>query len=141
VDILRGILMTVRQLESGRNEVENGYPRAVTFSGNQPAQAVIKRVFEPCDRKWRGIGQIPMSGWRLRPEFEQFDAELRFAVQEISTEESAICIAGQILQGLLKPDECSAFGRECTPEHPIGATMVSNEGACAAYYRYRPIPA
>ena len=141
VDILRGILMTVRQLESGRNVVENGYPRAVTFEGNQPAQAVINRVFETCNRKWRGIGQIPMSGWRLRSEFEQFDAEIQFAVEEISTEESAICIAGQILQGLLKPDECPAFGRECKPEHPIGATMVSNEGACAAYYRYRPIPA
>lgn len=140
VDILRGILMTVRQLESGRNVVENGYPRAVTFEGNQPAQAVINRVFETCDRKWRGIGQIPMSGWRLRSEFEQFDAEIRFTVQEISPEESAVCIAGQILQGLLKPDECPAFGRECKPEHPIGATMVSNEGACAAYYRYRPIP-
>ncbi len=140
VDILRGILMTVRQLESGRNVVENGYPRAVTFEGNQPAQAVINRVFETCDRKWRGIGQIPMSGWRLRSEFEQLDAEIRFTVQEISPEESAICIAGQILQGLLKPDECPAFGRECKPEHPIGATMVSNEGACAAYYRYRPIP-
>ena len=141
VDILRGILMTVRQLESGRNVVENGYPRAVTFEGNQPAQAVINRVFETCNRKWRGIGQIPMSGWRLRSEFEQFDAEIKFAVKEINPEESTICIAGQILQGLLKPDECPAFGRECKPEHPIGATMVSNEGACAAYYRYRPIPA
>jgi hydrogenase expression/formation protein HypD len=141
VDILRGILMTVRQLESGKNEVENGYPRAVTFKGNQPAQAVINQVFEQCDRKWRGIGQIPMSGWCLRPELEYFDAEQRFSVTEISPEESAICISGQILQGMLKPDQCPAFGQECTPEHPIGATMVSNEGACAAYYRYRPIPA
>ena len=137
VDILRGILMTVRQLEEGRVELENAYPRAVTFEGNKPAQDVINRVFEACDRKWRGIGTIPMSGWRLRPEFKKFDAERRFEVEQIQPEESPLCISGLILQGLKKPDECPAFGRECTPEHPLGATMVSNEGACAAYYRYR----
>lgn len=141
VDILRGIFMTVRQLESGKHEVENGYPRVVTYLGNQPAQSVINQVFELCDRKWRGIGQIPMSGWCLRPEFREFDAERRFMVEEISPEESEVCIAGQILQGLKKPDDCVAFGCECSPENPLGATMVSNEGACAAYYRYRPIPA
>jgi len=137
VDILRGILMTVRQLEEGRVELENAYPRAVTFVGNKPAQDVINRVFEACDRKWRGIGTIPMSGWRLRPEFKKFDAERRFEVEQIQPEESPLCISGLILQGLKKPDECPAFGRECRPEQPLGATMVSSEGACAAYYRYR----
>lgn len=137
LDILQGILKTVRQLEEGRAEVENAYGRAVTFDGNVPAQKVINQVFEICDRKWRGIGMIPDSGWRLRPEFATFDAETRFDVEAIQPEESALCIAGLILQGLRKPDQCSAFGRECTPEHPLGATMVSNEGACAAYYRYK----
>lgn len=137
LDILQGLLMTVRQLEEGRVEVENGYPRAVTFDGNKPAQAVINRVFEVCDRKWRGIGVIPASGWRLRPEFAQFNAEERFDVGDIHPEESPLCQAGLVLQGLLKPDECPAFGKECAPEHPLGATMVSAEGACAAYYRYR----
>ena len=137
VDILQGILQSVRQLEAGQAEVENVYGRAVTFEGNQPAQATIKRVFEQCDRKWRGIGMIPMSGWRLRPEWAEFDAERRFDVGTIQPEESPLCIAGLVLQGLRKPDECSAFGRECTPDHPLGATMVSGEGACAAYYRYR----
>ena len=137
LDILQGILMTVQQLEEGRAEVQNGYPRAVTFEGNKPAQAVINQVFCECDRKWRGIGTIPNSGWCLTPEFKSFDAENRFDVQQIQSEESPLCIAGLILQGLRKPDECPAFGKECTPEHPLGATMVSNEGACAAYYRYR----
>ncbi len=137
LDILQGILMTVYQLEEGRVEVENGYPRAVTFDGNKPAQAVINRVFEVCDRKWRGIGVIPASGWRLRPEFSQFNAEERFDVGDIQPEESPLCQAGLVLQGLLKPDGCLAFGKECAPEHPLGATMVSAEGACAAYYRYR----
>ena len=137
VDILKGIVMTVRQLEEGRAEAENAYSRAVTFEGNRPAQAVINRVFEPCDRKWRGIGTIPKSGWCLRSEFVKFDAERRFQVEHIQSEESPLCIAGLILQGLKKPDECPAFGRECIPERPLGATMVSNEGACAAYYRYR----
>jgi hydrogenase expression/formation protein HypD len=136
LDIAHGILMTVRQLEEGRCEVENGYPRVVSSQGNQPAQAMIRQVFEPCDRKWRGIGEIPDSGWRLRSEFAAFDAEQRFPVSDIHAEESMECIAGQILQGLIIPPRCPAFGKECTPEHPLGATMVSGEGACAAYYRY-----
>jgi hydrogenase expression/formation protein HypD len=136
LDIVQGILETVRLLEAGKTEVFNAYQRAVTFEGNQPAQRMIDTIFEPCDRKWRGIGTIPMSGWRLRAEFEAFDAEKRFQVETITAEESPLCIAGQILQGLKKPHECSAFGNQCTPEHPLGATMVSSEGACAAYYRY-----
>jgi hydrogenase expression/formation protein HypD len=138
VDIVRGILATVRQLEAGQAEAQNSYERAVTLEGNKPAQAVINRVFELRDRKWRGIGQIPMSGWGLRQEFAAFDAEERFDVQQIQPEESPLCIAGLILQGLKKPDQCPAFGIECTPQNPLGATMVSSEGACAAYYRYRP---
>lgn len=137
VDILQGILAAVRQLEEGRAEAENAYGRAVTFEGNRPAQAVINQVFQPCDRKWRGIGPIAMSGWCLRPEFEAFNAEARFDVGQIRPEESPLCISGLILQGLKKPDECPAFGQECTPVSPLGATMVSNEGACAAYFRYR----
>jgi hydrogenase expression/formation protein HypD len=137
VDIMQGILATVHQLEEGRVEVENAYSRTVTFKGNIPAQAVINRVFEACDRKWRGIGSIPMSGWCLQPEFSYFNAEHRFDVGQIQPDESPLCISGLILQGLKKPDECPAFGRECTPEKPLGATMVSGEGACAAYYRYR----
>ncbi|MCB9442969.1 MAG: hydrogenase formation protein HypD [Ardenticatenaceae bacterium] len=137
LDILQGILMVVKQLAEGRAEVENGYGRAVTYEGNKPAQAVINQVFQECDRKWRGIGTIPMSGWCLRPEFAQFDAERCFDVGDIHPEESPLCQAGLVLQGLLKPDECPAFGKECTPEHPLGATMVSGEGACAAYYRYK----
>jgi hydrogenase expression/formation protein HypD len=137
LDIVRGVLATARQLETGRAEAENAYERAVTFEGNKPAQAVINRVFEIRDRKWRGIGQIPMSGWGLRSEFAAFDAERRFDVEQIQSEESPLCIAGLILQGIKKPDECSAFGLQCTPQTPLGATMVSSEGACAAYYRYR----
>jgi hydrogenase expression/formation protein HypD len=136
LDIVQGIWTTVRALEEERVGVENAYPRAVTFEGNKPAQAMIDKVFAPCDRKWRGIGMIPQSGWRLRPEFARFDAENRFDVQELQTEESPLCIAGQILQGMKKPHDCSAFVTLCTPERPLGATMVSAEGACAAYYRY-----
>ena len=136
LDIVQGLLMAVRQLEEGRAEAENAYPRAVTFEGNKPAQKLIERVFEVCDRKWRGIGVIPGSGWRLSQDFAEFDAEKRFSVEAIQSEESPLCIAGQILQGLKKPHDCNAFGVECTPERPLGATMVSNEGACAAYYRY-----
>jgi hydrogenase expression/formation protein HypD len=136
LDILHGIKSVVALLEAGRAEVDNAYARAVTLEGNKPAQAVINQVFEPCDRKWRGIGKIPDSGWRLRPEFSQYDAENRFEVSTITPEESPLCIAGLILQGLKKPPDCSAFGNQCTPEHPLGATMVSTEGACAAYYRY-----
>jgi hydrogenase expression/formation protein HypD len=140
LDLAQGILMAVRQLESGRAEVENAYARAVTYEGNRPAQAVIEQVFEVRDRKWRGLGVLPQSGWGLRPDLAAFDAELRFAVDDIRPAESPLCIAGQILQGLQKPQNCRAFGGACTPEHPLGATMVSSEGACAAYYRYRPIP-
>ncbi len=136
LDLVQGILMAVRQLEQGRHTVENAYARVVTYEGNRPAQAVIQQVFMDCDRKWRGIGVIPGSGWCLRPEFAEFDAERRFAVTEITPEESPLCIAGQILQGIKKPYQCSAFGNLCTPENPLGATMVSSEGACAAYYRY-----
>ncbi|NIM93197.1 MAG: hydrogenase formation protein HypD [Anaerolineales bacterium] len=136
LDITRGIEHVVRLLEEGRNVAENAYTRAVTFKGNRPAQELIDRVFETCDRKWRGIGVIPGSGWRLRQDFSNFDAEERFDVEAIKPEESPLCISGQILQGMKKPVDCSAFSTQCIPEHPLGATMVSAEGACAAYYRY-----
>ena len=136
LDIAQGILTNVRQLEAGVTDVQNAYPRAVTVEGNQAAQRVINQVFMESDRKWRGIGTIPMSGWALRPEFDEFNAEKRFEVGKILTEESPVCIAGQILQGKRKPVDCPAFGTQCTPERPLGATMVSSEGACAAYYRY-----
>jgi hydrogenase expression/formation protein HypD len=137
VDLLNGILVCVRELEAGRAGVHNAYARSVTREGNQPAQAVIKKVFEMTDRAWRGIGVIPMSGYRLRDEFSTFDAEKRFPeVQAIETHESLVCISGLVLQGRRKPAECPAFGKECTPQTPLGATMVSSEGACAAYYRY-----
>lgn len=136
LDLAQGILMSIRQLEQGAYEVQNAYPRVVTRAGNQAAQAMIARVYEPCDRNWRGIGLIPMSGWRLRPDFAAFDAEQRFDVSNIQTQEPEACIAGQVLQGMKKPVDCPAFGALCTPEHPLGATMVSSEGACAAYYRY-----
>ena len=136
LDIVQGILTNVRQLENGKKDVENAYPRAVTFKGNQPAQKVINQVFVECDRKWRGIGTIPMSGWCLRPEFNAYNAEMRFDIGEIHTQESPLCIAGLILQGLKRPHDCTAFGTQCTPEHPLGATMVSSEGTCAAYYQY-----
>ncbi len=136
VDLLRGVRAAVRQLEAGRAEVENAYPRAVTFEGNQPAQRAIRSVFREVDRKWRGIGLIPHSGWGLRPELADYDAEIRFSLEGIVTQESPVCIAGEILQGLKKPPQCIAYGRECTPQAPLGAPMVSAEGACAAYYRY-----
>ena len=137
VDLMHGILKCVRQLEAGTHTVENAYERSVSREGNQPAQAVIRQVFEITDRAWRGIGVIPMSGYRLRPELAAFDAELRFPeVQAIETRESPLCISGLVLQGRRKPSECPAFGRQCTPQSPLGATMVSSEGACAAYYRY-----
>jgi hydrogenase expression/formation protein HypD len=137
VDLLHGILNIIKQLEAGTHTVENAYERSVSREGNQPAQAVIRRVFEMSDRAWRGIGVIPMSGYRLRPEFALFDAELRFPeVQAIETKESPLCISGLVLQGRKKPGECPAFGRECTPQTPLGATMVSSEGTCSAYYRY-----
>jgi hydrogenase expression/formation protein HypD len=136
LDILQGILTAVRLLEKGENIAENAYTRAVTFEGNKGAQQVINQVFVECDRKWRGIGTIPNSGWCLAPEYAEFDAEKRFDVSTITPEESPLCIAGQILQGLKKPPQCSAFRTQCTPQNPLGATMVSAEGACAAYYRY-----
>ncbi len=136
LDLVNGILATVRLLEAGKVEVANGYTRLVTFEGNKSAQKIINQVFMECDRPWRGIGVIPMSGWSLRPEFDAFNAEKRFDVADIAPKESLLCIAGQIMQGQKKPHDCPAFGRECTPEHPLGATMVSSEGACAAYYKY-----
>lgn len=137
LDICIGILKAVRMLEVGSKKVENEYARVVTYEGNQQGQAVIKEVFMEADRNWRGIGMIPNSGWALRPEYEKFDAEKRFEVESLRPSESPLCIVGQILQGLKKPNECQAFGIRCTPESPLGATMVSSEGACAAYYRYR----
>ncbi len=137
LDIVQAILMTVESLEAGKSEVKNAYIRAVTEKGNQPAQDMINKVFESCDRKWRGIGVIPESGWSLRPAYQAFDAEQRFNVQAITAEESPLCISGLVLQGEKKPDQCQAFGSLCTPDRPLGATMVSDEGACAAYYRYR----
>lgn len=136
VDLLRGVLAAVRQLETGKAETENAYERAVTFEGNQPAQKAMNTVLQPIDRKWRGIGTIPQSGLGLRPDFAEFDAEKRFAVGEIVTQESPLCIAGEILQGMKKPPQCVAYGKQCTPQNPLGAPMVSAEGACAAYYRY-----
>jgi len=136
IDLLHGIHLTVRALESGRIGVENQYSRAVTRDGNRPAQKLVGEVFEVCDRKWRGLGTIPGSGLRLRPEYSRFDAESRFAVQSVTADESPLCIAGEILQGLKKPHQCTAFGNRCTPERPLGAPMVSAEGACAAYFRY-----
>jgi hydrogenase expression/formation protein HypD len=140
LDILQGITMCVQQLEEGRAEVENQYRRAVRRNGNPPAQALIKKVFRIVPRKWRGVGEIPRSGLALQEEFSAFDAEHRFGVADKSVEESPDCISGLILQGVKKPDECPVFGTLCTPEHPLGATMVSSEGACAAYYRYRRVP-
>jgi len=137
LDILHGILMVVQQLESGRAEVENQYARAVTRAGNQSAQALIKKVFQVVPRKWRGVGEIPQSGLGLVGEYAAFDAEKKFGLADHRVDEPAECKSGLILQGLLKPHECPAFGGKCTPEHPLGATMVSSEGACAAYYRYR----
>nr|MBN1229473.1 hydrogenase formation protein HypD [Anaerolineae bacterium] len=136
VDLARGILRTIRQLETGSAKVGNAYERLVTQPGNLPAQQVIDTVFETCDRKWRGVGLIPDSGWRLRPKYVAHDAEIRFDVGEITVSESPLCQAGLVLQGRLKPNECPAFGKECTPRTPLGAPMVSSEGACAAYYQF-----
>ncbi|MEN8005885.1 MAG: hydrogenase formation protein HypD [Candidatus Krumholzibacteriota bacterium] len=136
VDILEGILKTVQLLESGEPGVENQYLRVVRAEGNPAARAVVDEVYEVCDRKWRGIGNIPGSGLKIRDELAAFDAEKKFAVDDIVTEEPEVCISGEILQGLKKPHECPAFGKECTPTSPLGATMVSSEGACAAYHKY-----
>jgi len=141
LDVLEGIRRVLVQLEEGRAELENAYPRAVSAEGNPAAQAVVRDVFTTCDRAWRGIGTIPASGWRLSDEYAQYDAELRFDVTGIVAEESALCRSGEVLQGLIKPFECEAFGKECTPRSPLGAPMVSSEGACAAYYQFRRIDA
>ena len=136
LDLLQGLYMALRALEEGRWGVEIQYTRSVTRDGNVAAQQLMHQVFEVCDRQWRGIGLIPASGYRLRPSWAEFDAERRFDLSTVSAQESSICIAGQILQGLKKPPQCPAFGTQCTPEHPLGAPMVSSEGACAAYYQY-----
>jgi len=136
LDILEGILLAVRQLEEGRHVVENQYVRAVRRDGNRPAQDLVLKVFRLIDRQWRGIGPIPGSGLGLRDEFAAFDAERKFALGNIRATEPALCRAGDVLRGKLKPFECPAFGRECTPERPLGAPMVSSEGTCAAYYNY-----
>jgi len=140
LDILQGVWMCVRQLEAGRAEVENQYARSVRKEGNRPAQDLIREVFRVVPRKWRGVGEIPQSGLGLGPAYAAFDAEKKFGLGNHQVEEPAECLSGRVLQGLLKPHECPAFGIRCTPEHPLGATMVSSEGACAAYYRYRRQP-
>ena len=137
LDLLQGIAMTVKQLEEGRHEVENQYTRAVRQEGNVRARRLLQEVFTVSDRAWRGIGIIPSSGFELREEYAAFDAARVFEVGTIAAQESPLCIAGQILQGWKKPYDCSAFGHQCTPEHPLGAPMVSSEGSCAAYYHYR----
>ncbi len=136
IDILEGVLMTVRQLETGMHKVENQYPRVVERDGNRVAQKLVNDVFEVCDRKWRGVGSIPKSGYKLRYEFRDYDADRIFETKEIDTQEPEVCISGLVLKGVKKPHDCPAFGKQCTPEHPLGATMVSAEGACAAYYAY-----
>ena len=136
IDILQGTLMTLRQLEAKTHTVENQYPRVVSRDGNRVAQELVNNVFEVCDRKWRGVGSIPKSGYKLRYEFRDHDAERIFDVKEIDTQEPANCISGLVLRGVKKPHDCTCFGKQCTPEHPLGATMVSAEGACAAYYAY-----
>ncbi|MFD0403238.1 hydrogenase formation protein HypD [Kitasatospora sp. NPDC127121] len=141
LDILEGIRRTVRQLERGEHTVDNAYARAVRPEGNPAARAMLEDVFEVTDRAWRGIGVIPDSGWRLSPRYRDHDAEHRFDVARITTVEPAQCRSGEVLQGLLKPHQCEAFGTACTPRTPLGATMVSSEGACAAYYLYRRLDA
>ncbi|MBI3932055.1 MAG: hydrogenase formation protein HypD [Acidobacteria bacterium] len=137
VDLLEAIAMLVAQLEEGRAEAENQYVRSVSYEGNLPAQRILEEVFEVCDRKWRGVGLVPRSGLRLRPAFAAHDAETRFGVETTSADEPAECRSAEVLQGLVRPTDCPAFGGRCTPENPLGAPMVSAEGACAAYYRYR----
>jgi hydrogenase expression/formation protein HypD len=137
LDILQGVLMCLRQLEEGRAEVENQYTRSVRADGNPSAKRLMYGVFEPTSRKWRGIGAIPESGLGLRQRYAEYDANLRFGVQEIAAKEPSECIAGAVLQGHKKPHDCPCFGLHCTPDRPMGAPMVSSEGACSAYYRYR----
>lgn len=136
IDILEGILETVKMLEAGEYGVRNKYARSVSYGGNKKSQDLIQEVFAISDRKWRGIGELPDSGYQLKPQYKDYDAALKFEVGDIHTQESDRCISGVVLQGLKRPNECPAFGKECTPETPLGATMVSSEGACAAYYRY-----
>jgi len=136
LDLLDGIRRAVIQLENGRYEVENAYARIVRYDGNQAAQKLLAEVFDVTDRAWRGIGVIPRSGWRLSEAYRDYDAEQRFQITGIHTEESKLCRSGDVLRGVIKPSECAAFGKECSPRHPLGATMVSSEGACAAYYNY-----
>jgi hydrogenase expression/formation protein HypD len=136
LDLLDGIRRAVLQLESGRYEVENAYARVVTVEGNRPAQKLLEEVFEVTDRAWRGIGVIPNSGWKLSVAYRDFDAEQRFDISGIHAHESPLCHSGDVLRGALKPDQCPAFGKQCSPRHPLGATMVSSEGACAAYFNY-----
>lgn len=137
LDILQGIYMCVEQLENGSGKVENQYSRSVRKEGNIPARKIIEEVFEIVPRRWRGIGDISSSGLGLRGKFRQFDAEKRFGTAEHIPETTNECISGLVLQGIKKPDDCPAFATKCTPENPLGATMVSSEGACAAYYKYR----
>ncbi len=137
LDILQGLYMCIQQLEEGRAEVENQYTRSVRRAGNEPAQQLIREVFRVVHRKWRGVGEIPQSGLGLRDEYAEFDAEEKFGLAELVAEESSECISGLVLRGIKKPHECEAFGTRCTPESPLGAPMVSSEGACAAYYSYR----
>jgi len=139
LDLLQGVYLCVKQLEEGRAEVENQYARAVQRQGNLRAQDLVRQVFRVVPRKWRGVGEIPQSGLALHERFARFDAETRFGVAALAEEEPTECISGLLLQGLKKPQECPAFATRCTPEHPLGATMVSSEGVCAAYYRYRRI--
>lgn len=141
VDLLEGIGMAIRQLEDGRHEVENQYARSVRRSGNTQAQEIIANVYEACDRPWRGLGVLPSSGLRLQSGYADYDAEVRFPKrEETCASEPEECRSGEVLQGHIRPDECEAFGRQCTPERPLGAPMVSSEGACAAYYRYGRVP-
>ena len=140
LDILQGIRLAVVQLESGCAKVENAYSRVVKFVGNESAQRVLHEVFEVTDRQWRGMGLIPGSGWQLRAAYHSFDAERRFALEGARTSEPSHCRSGDVLQGIIKPDECPAFGKQCTPRNPLGAPMVSGEGACAAYYNYGRTP-
>jgi hydrogenase expression/formation protein HypD len=136
IDLLEGMLMAIEQLEDGRFEVENQYVRAVKREGTVPARDLVARVFQLVNRNWRGIGEIPLSGLGLRDEFAEFDAERRYALDSIHAREPAECHAGDVLRGKMKPFECPSFGKACTPEHPLGAPMVSSEGACAAYFNY-----
>jgi hydrogenase expression/formation protein HypD len=136
IDVLEGIRRAVIQLEANEAKIENAYERIVTFEGNIAAQKMLAEVFETIDRAWRGIGVIPNSGWTLNENYRDFDAEYKYDVTGIVAHESSLCHSGEVLQGMIKPHECPAFGKECTPRKPLGATMVSSEGACAAYYNY-----